>query len=235
MSRYNWMKASDDEVADQMVFIGQNMANPTFKALLNIADADEETWQTGALWLQWMQKTRIPAYRNFAQTLTDRRDLFETDKTPENLLDPDFVPPALPAALVGKTLRTDYFAWCNTLMNQWRALTAFTTDLQRQFGLEIPPAGSNLPTTSAPRIVDAKTMSGGVIRVRVFKGGHPQVEVRAVVDGATTITEKTIQSTITLQVAPGAAHSVLLSCRFLERDNTPASDWSAAVTASSLA
>ncbi len=230
-----WLKPSDDEVADQLVFIGQKMGEAPYKTLLSISDANEEDWQTGALWLQWTQRIRIPLFRNYTQTLGKRRDLFEVDKTPENLNDTEFTPPTRPAALVGKTIRTDFFQWCDVLVRQWKANPAFTPDLQVLFGLEVPPAGGHTPTTDAPRIVDVKAMSGGVMRVRVFKGGHPQVEIKAIVDNATTLTEKTIQSTATLQVTPGTAHSIVLSCRFLERDNSPASDWSDAVTTSSLA
>lgn len=234
MSRYIWLKKSPDEIADQLPAIVDNALQAPFDTLLQMSPADAAKWREGAAWFRWMQKERIPAFRTFAQSLTDTRDLFEVDKTPETLIIAGFIDPPAPAILSGKTVDSNFLPWADGIVRAWKAVPGFTEALQRQLGLEVPVGEANAPSDS-PKIVDIKMQSGGMVRVRVFKGGHDLVEVRIEVDGVKILTEKTVQSTVEMRVEAGAAHALEVSCRFLNRDNTPASDWSAVVSASSLA
>lgn len=230
MPQPSWLRPNADEIAAQLNTFAANLS-PALATSLGVSAADATRLQEGAAFFAYLQLQLAPAARAFSTGVTQTRDLFELDKTPEILSIPVANFPAPPAAIAGKTFESDFFDWVDKLVKRIKLAPDYT----EQIGALLDIDYSAPVVQKILKITGHEELPGGILKIRVSRA-FPMTILEAAVDGGAFAQKAMLPvSEITIEVPAGTPHQVQLRARGAERDGTPVGNYSETLTITSQA
>ncbi len=175
-------------------------------------------WQRGAAVLSYVE-ARLAAVRDYANALTQWRDGFLIDRTPERASEPQLTlptaPPLVVAAFADANFFTDYLDRCNVLVRLFEA-NGMTDGERRQLGLLLPKVAP-APADMQPTIRSAHEQPHGLVEINVDRQNQPQIRVTLTLDDGQIFTKTLPSAKFPIALPVDRVHSFTATAQYADK------------------